>query len=99
MSSRPGPKTATGGFRMRSTNSAPAAIVEESADALARALVDDDLDPGGATRTNGDCPLKGEPERGTYFVEPDTSRLPTDFAFPGGGEADGLVDAMVAYWA
>ena len=35
----------------------------------------------------------------TYFVSPAvTVMTPSDFEFPGGGRADGLIDALDAWW-
>lgn len=35
----------------------------------------------------------------TYYERPGVSRMsPADFEFPGGGSADGLIDALAAHW-
>ena len=45
-------------------------------------------------------PLKGESGAKSYYVAPLASVMkPADFEFPGGGTADGLIDALTAYWA
>ena len=89
---------------MSSTETVPQTAVESRADALARSLFDEALAPAAAARRSegrgGYFPLAFEPERVTYFERPDKTGLaPTDFDFPGGGETDGLIDALVAHWA
>lgn len=44
-------------------------------------------------------PLAGEPGATTYYEVPTTAELgPGDFEFPGGGRAEGLLDALTEYW-
>jgi hypothetical protein len=44
-------------------------------------------------------PLARDPDAATYFVPADLAVMqPSDFEFPGGGSADGLIDALVARW-
>lgn len=88
---------------MNSTETVPRTAVESRADVLARSLFDEALAPAAATRRaegwDGYFPLVGEPERATYFVRPHIAILtPADFDFRGGGDSDGLIDALVAHW-
>ena len=85
---------------MRSIEVALVPIAYESADVFARALFDETIAPAAAKAPSGYFPLKGDPERSTYFEEVGASQLtPKHFDFPGGGDADGLIHAMVTHWA
>lgn len=45
-------------------------------------------------------PLKGDSATESYFVAPVARVMgPADFEFPGGGSAEGLIDALVEYWS
>ena len=53
-----------------------------------------------ASRPDPYFALKGEPGALTYYVEPDVRVMSeADFELPGSGEPDGLIDALVAFWA
>lgn len=44
-------------------------------------------------------PLKGDPAASSYFDAPDVKFMSaSDFELPGGGEPDGLIDALVELW-
>ena len=70
---------------------------------VADALFDDAIVPLADTRRDSGeqpfFPLTGRSGETTYF-QPPILRLmqPADFEFPGGGSAEGLIDALAAYW-
>jgi hypothetical protein len=44
-------------------------------------------------------PLSADPTKSSYYVAPFARVMqPADFEFPGGGNAEGLIDALVQYW-
>lgn len=44
-------------------------------------------------------PSQRDPSLSSYFVDPSTpSMVASDFAFPGGGSATRLIEALVTYW-
>ncbi len=84
---------------MSSIEAVPAFAMNGRATALAHALFDAVIDPAAAAGKAGYFPLAREPEQTTYFLEPSAPQLtPTDFDFPGGGDADSLVEALVEHW-
>lgn len=70
---------------------------------LAGALFDEVIAPHGQTRAAAGeqayYPTAGDAEATTYYSPP-WARVMTeaDFEFPGGGTADGLIDAVTALW-
>jgi hypothetical protein len=75
----------------------------EEIDARAVALFDERLAPEAqARRKRGDgdfFPLGPDPKVSSYFERPAVAAMqPADFAFPGGGDADGLIDALAQSW-
>jgi hypothetical protein len=69
---------------------------------LARELFDDVLLPvsndmgrnGASFLTSWRCP-----EAKSYLVQPHLTKMtPSDFEFPGGGSADGLIEKLGGYW-
>ena len=89
---------------MNSTDAKLQTAAGSRADALARSLFDEALAPAATARRaegrGGYFSLAAEPECATYFVRPDIALLsPADFDFPGGGDSDSLIDALVAHWA
>lgn len=84
---------------MSSTEASLALAADGRATALAHALFDEVIAPAAAAGKAGYFPLAGEPERTTYFLQPSAPQLtPADFDFPGGGDADGLIEALVKHW-
>lgn len=76
---------------------------EDRARQLAAELFDEVLTPLAAARQQAGrqayFPLAGEPGAGSYYVEPVQAVMrPADFEFPGGGSAEGLVEALAAWW-
>ena len=70
---------------------------------LSGALFDDVMVPlADARRAAGAAPyfpLAPDPVVSSYFVPAEhTAMTPADFDFPGGGSAEGLIDALVTYW-
>ena len=77
---------------------------EDRARRLAGALFDDLVIPlAEARKAAGQqayFPLAGVAGAKTYYEEPVLRTMqPADFEFPGGGTAEGLVDALAASWA
>lgn len=77
---------------------------EDRVRTLAGALYDEVVVPlAEARRAAGKqpyFPLGGEPGAESYHVRPLARAMePADFEFPGGGTAEGLIDALAAYWA
>ena len=84
---------------MSSINAVSALATDGRATALAHALFDEVIAPAAAGGKPSYLPHAGEPERITYFLQPSEPQLkPADFDFPGGGDADGLIDALVEHW-
>ena len=76
----------------------------ERVDALALALFDQEIIPLAEARREaglkGYFPLSRDAHATTYFERPAVvSMQPLDFAFPGDGGADGLIDALAEFWA
>ncbi len=72
--------------------------------ALAGKLFDDVIAPLAQARRAAGMdayfPLAAQPGATTYFLEARPRTMaPADFEFPGGGEAEGLIDALAAAWA
>jgi hypothetical protein len=71
---------------------------------LAAALFDEVVIPLAKAKRGADSqvyfPLRPEAQAKSYF-EPASTRTmnPSDFEFPGGGAADGFIDALAAFWA
>lgn len=77
---------------------------EDRARRLAGALFDELVTPLAEARKvagkQAYFPLAGEAGAKTYYEEPVLRAMqPGDFEFPGGGTAEGLVDALAASWA
>jgi hypothetical protein len=75
----------------------------EKVEALALALFDERLVPEAkARRARGEKDyflLAPDSQAASYFERPAVvSMQPDDFAFPGGGGADGLIDALAKFW-
>jgi hypothetical protein len=71
---------------------------ESLADALARALFDEFADKIGSSGT-AYFPLRGDPHAETYFEAPTLAFMGReDFALPGNGTPEGLIDALAARW-
>jgi hypothetical protein len=73
---------------------------EERARQLAGALFDEVVAPLAAARQAAGCqpyfPIAGEAGVESYYVTPMAQAA--DFEFPGGGTAEGLIDALAALW-
>jgi hypothetical protein len=73
---------------------------QDRARQLAAALFDQVVAPLAAARAAAGnktyFPMAAEQGVRSYYVDP--MPQPADFAFPGGGTADGLIDALVAHW-
>lgn len=72
-------------------------------DQLTQALFDDMVVPlAQSIRASGRpayFALAGEPGAASYFETPSVGVMqPSDFEFPGGGDPEGLIDAIAAYW-
>ena len=81
---------------MSSTDAAaPARLAQELYDATMAPLAASRRAEGRAET----FPMGPDPEATSYFETPDCSRMTAaDFEFPGGGDAEGLVDALEASW-
>jgi hypothetical protein len=88
--------------RVAANGDAPPPSQEPASARLAGNLFDEVIAPlAGEHRSRGEAPpfpLWRDPDAPTYFVPSTVSRM-TSFDFPGGGTADGLVDALGAYWS
>jgi hypothetical protein len=76
----------------------------ERVDALALALFDEAIVPLAEARRAAGLedyfPLAPDPDATSYFEQPAVASMqPSDFAFPGDGAADGLIDALAAFWS
>lgn len=76
---------------------------EDRVRALAGALFDELVVPLAEGRkqagTQSYFPLKGEPGAKSYYLPPVANVMePADFEFPGGGTAEGLIDALAGKW-
>ncbi|MEX0641420.1 MAG: hypothetical protein WD468_01900 [Pirellulales bacterium] len=76
---------------------------EDRARRLAGALFDEVVAPLAAARKAGGSqayfPMAGEQGAKSYYVTPTVRVMqPADFEFPGGGTAEGLVDALAEWW-
>lgn len=70
---------------------------------LAADLWDDVLAPASAARRAAHMPpyfpAWHDATVSTYYERPSVSQMsPADFEFPGGGTADGLIDALATHW-
>lgn len=76
----------------------------ERVDALALALFDQAIIPLAEARREAGLkdyfPLSRDAHATTYFERPAVGSMqPLDFAFPGDGDADGLIDALAEFWS
>lgn len=74
-----------------------------SLESLALSLFDEIVTPLAESRRSAGKPAyfasKGDAGLHTYFVPPTAAVMPpAEFEFPGGGTADGLIDALATYW-
>ncbi len=84
---------------MNLIDAVPAPAENGEATTLAHALFDEVIAPAAAEETPSYFAPAGEPDRATYFLQPSLPQLtPKDFEFPGGGDADGLIEALVEHW-
>ena len=79
------------------------AIQETGADALALSVFDEMVVTLANARRTAGRPayfaLAGEAGATSYFEAPSLTAMQTaDFEFPGGGEPEGLIDALAEYW-
>jgi hypothetical protein len=78
---------------------------DDRARRLAGALFDEVVAPLAAARRAAGrqayFPLAGDAGAKSYYVTPvvRVMQQPVDFEFPGGGTAEGLVDALAEWWA
>ncbi len=81
----------------------PESITETSADTLALAVFDEMLAPLANARRSAERPAffarAGEVGVTSYFEPPTLAVMrPADFEFPGGGDPEGLIEALAKYW-
>ena len=87
---------------MSSIDTAPAPETQNSPEGLAHALFDAILTPAAEARRadglGGYFPRAPARDAVSYFDGSGTRAQDLDFEFPGGGDADGLIDALSERW-
>ncbi len=89
---------------MSSTDTiSPGSTEEAGADSLALAMFDEVMIPLANARRSAERPAyfarTGEVGVTSYFEPPTLAVMrPADFEFPGGGDPEGLIEALAKYW-